>query len=102
VTRRHFLERTLTWAVAASSMALAACGASVATQPEAAPAQSPGPDKIEIASKFASGDRLTYATQVTDKFNELTAPKITAPYLPTTFDAIIASIVVGIPAWKSG
>jgi hypothetical protein len=61
-----------------------------------------GQISIEIASKFVSGDRPTYATQVTDKFNELTAPKITAPYLPTTFDAIIASIVVGIPAWKSG
>src|SRR5689334_8806070 len=91
--RRQFMQRTVAWTVAASPALAAACGASSTTQPEGVPAPSQGPVKIDVASKFASGDRLTYATQVTDKFNEVNAPTITARYLPTTFDAIIASIV---------
>lgn len=93
--RRQFFERTATWAVAAGPLLAAACGAAGADRPDAVPAPSQGPDKIEIASKFASGDRLTYATQVTDKFNEVNAPMITARYLPTTFDAIVAAIIAG-------
>src|SRR2546430_2483830 len=93
--RRQFLRRTVTWTVAASPMVMAAGGASSSSPPEKVPDASQGPAKIEIASKFASGDRLTYATQVTDKFNEVNAGKITARYLPTTFDAIIAAIVAG-------
>jgi ABC-type glycerol-3-phosphate transport system substrate-binding protein len=93
--RRQFVQRTGAWAAAASPVVAAACGASSVAQPESAPAASLGPANIELASKFASGDRLTYATQVTDKFNEVNAGKVSARYLPTTFDAIIAAIIAG-------